>query len=57
VQLERVQKEEGVVISPTGEKHWPSVREIYHAGIDTGHATFESSPARDLGEVTGASYR
>jgi L-amino acid N-acyltransferase YncA len=26
------------------EKHWRSVREIYQAGIDTGHATFESSP-------------
>jgi L-amino acid N-acyltransferase YncA len=26
------------------EKHWPEVREIYQAGIDTGHATFESAP-------------
>ena len=24
------------------ERHWPSVRAIYQAGIDTGHATFES---------------
>jgi L-amino acid N-acyltransferase YncA len=26
------------------ERHWAPVREIYQAGIDTGHATFESSP-------------
>jgi L-amino acid N-acyltransferase YncA len=26
------------------ENHWPAVREIYQAGIDTGHATFESAP-------------
>jgi L-amino acid N-acyltransferase YncA len=26
------------------QKHWPAVREIYQAGIDTGHATFESAP-------------
>ena len=23
-------------------QHWPAVRAIYQAGIDTGHATFES---------------
>lgn len=26
------------------EQHWPSVRAIYQAGIDTGHATFASEP-------------
>ncbi len=26
------------------EEHWPSVRSIYQAGIDTGHATFASEP-------------
>jgi L-amino acid N-acyltransferase YncA len=26
------------------EAHWPEVHAIYQAGIDTGHATFESSP-------------
>jgi len=25
------------------ERHWPAVQAIYQAGIDTGHATFESS--------------
>ena len=27
------------MISLMEEKHWPSVQEIYQAGIDTGHAT------------------
>ncbi len=26
------------------EAHWPEVCAIYQTGIDTGHATFESSP-------------
>jgi len=26
------------------EAHWPEVRAIYQAGIDTGHATFAESP-------------
>jgi len=43
VQLERLQKAHVAVISIMDEKHWPSVREIYQAGIDTGHGTFESS--------------
>jgi len=29
------------MISLMEEKRWPSVQEIYQAGIDTGHATFE----------------
>ena len=31
------------VVPMTGE-HWPAVRDIYAAGIATGHATFESDP-------------
>jgi L-amino acid N-acyltransferase YncA len=26
------------------EEHWPTVRAIYQAGIDTGHATFANEP-------------
>ena len=26
------------------ERHWPDVRAIYQAGIDTGHATFATTP-------------
>ncbi len=26
------------------ERHWPDVRAIYQAGIDTGHATFATAP-------------
>ena len=26
------------------ERHWPDVRVIYQAGIDTGHATFATAP-------------
>lgn len=33
-----------IKIFPMEERHWLSVRQIYQAGIDTGHATFESSP-------------
>jgi L-amino acid N-acyltransferase YncA len=44
VQPEGVQKAQVAVISLMEEKHWPTVREIYQAGIDTGHATFEASP-------------
>jgi L-amino acid N-acyltransferase YncA len=29
---------------PMAEYHWDAVRAIYQAGIDTGHATFASSP-------------
>ena len=43
MQPERAQKALVALISLMEEKHWPSVREIYEAGIDTGHATFESS--------------
>jgi L-amino acid N-acyltransferase YncA len=31
-----------VIIQPLQAAHWDAVREIYQAGIDTGHATFES---------------
>jgi L-amino acid N-acyltransferase YncA len=31
-------------VEPMTEEHWPAVRTIYQAGIDTGHATFESAP-------------
>ena len=31
-----------VKIKPMREAHWPSVREIYRQGIDTGSATFET---------------
>ena len=31
------------------EAHWQEVRAIYQAGIDTGHATFESSPPKTWG--------
>jgi L-amino acid N-acyltransferase YncA len=31
-----------VGIHPMQAQHWPAVRAIYQAGIDTGHATFES---------------
>src|ERR1700728_1054015 len=31
-----------VSIQPMQAQHWPAVRAIYQAGIDTGHATFES---------------
>jgi L-amino acid N-acyltransferase YncA len=33
-----------VAIDPMEARHWDSVRAIYQAGIDTGYATFASSP-------------
>ena len=33
-----------VAIDAMEERHWDAVRSIYQAGIDTGHATFASSP-------------
>jgi len=33
-----------VTIGALQESHWDAVRAIYQAGIDTGHATFASSP-------------
>jgi L-amino acid N-acyltransferase YncA len=33
-----------VAINAMEERHWDSVRSIYQAGIDTGHANFASSP-------------
>jgi L-amino acid N-acyltransferase YncA len=33
---------EPVSIQPLQAQHWAWVRAIYQAGIDTGHATFES---------------
>jgi L-amino acid N-acyltransferase YncA len=31
-----------MIIESMQAQHWPAVRAIYQAGIDTGHATFES---------------
>ena len=31
-----------MIIEPIQAQHWPAVRAIYQAGIDSGHATFES---------------
>ncbi|GAB2450635.1 phosphinothricin acetyltransferase [Conyzicola lurida] len=31
-------------VRPLGEDDWPAVEAIYREGIDSGHATFESSP-------------
>jgi L-amino acid N-acyltransferase YncA len=33
-----------VTVDAMCEAHWPEVRAIYQAGIDTGHATFADSP-------------
>jgi len=33
-----------VAVRPMTEQDWPVVREIYAAGIATGHATFEAAP-------------
>jgi phosphinothricin acetyltransferase len=33
-----------VSIGAMEERHWDSIRSIYQSGIDTGHATFASSP-------------
>jgi L-amino acid N-acyltransferase YncA len=33
-----------IAIDVMEERHWDRVRAIYQAGIDTGHATFASSP-------------
>ncbi|SSC21974.1 phosphinothricin acetyltransferase, partial [Klenkia terrae] len=33
-----------VVCVPMTEEDWPQVEAIYRAGIDTGHATFETAP-------------
>jgi L-amino acid N-acyltransferase YncA len=35
-----------VTVAPLTVDHWPAVRDIYAAGIATGHATFESEPPR-----------
>ena len=32
------------MIAPLDARHWPQVRAIYQAGIDSGDATFESEP-------------
>jgi phosphinothricin acetyltransferase len=33
-----------VVVVPLDEGDWPAASHIYQAGIDTGHATFETTP-------------
>jgi phosphinothricin acetyltransferase len=37
-------RSERVVIVEMSEAHWPEVRAIYRAGIETANATFESEP-------------
>jgi len=32
-----------MAVEPMQERHWPAVRRIYQAGIDTGHSTFTST--------------
>jgi phosphinothricin acetyltransferase len=39
-----------VIIEPMQAQHWPAVRAIYQAGIDTGHATFESRAPDSFGQ-------
>ncbi|MFN8079713.1 MAG: N-acetyltransferase family protein [Kineosporiaceae bacterium] len=46
---------EPIVVAMTAE-HWPAVRDIFAAGIATGHATFEATPPTwesfDAGRLT-----
>jgi phosphinothricin acetyltransferase len=48
----------GPQVLPLAAAHWPAVREIWAAGIATGHATFETEPpsweAFDAGRLPGA---
>jgi L-amino acid N-acyltransferase YncA len=44
VQTGRVTSAPGVTVVPLTVEHWSAVRDIYAAGIATGHATFESEP-------------
>jgi L-amino acid N-acyltransferase YncA len=43
--------------TPMTPEHWPQVRAIYAAGIETGHATFETRPPSwqtfDAGKLAG----
>jgi phosphinothricin acetyltransferase len=43
-----------VIIQPLQAAHWAAVREIYQAGIDTGHATFESRPPDSFEQWIGS---
>jgi phosphinothricin acetyltransferase len=43
-----------VIIQPLQVAHWPQVREIYQAGIDTGHATFESHAPESFEQWIGS---
>jgi L-amino acid N-acyltransferase YncA len=44
VQPKRASQSPSVTVGAMCEAHWPEVRAIYQAGIDTGHATFADSP-------------
>jgi phosphinothricin acetyltransferase len=44
VQAERAAVAPALSIVSMQERHWPSVRTIYQAGIDSGHATFATEP-------------
>lgn len=35
-------------LRPMAEADWPEVEKIYRAGIETGHATFESEPPSSM---------
>jgi L-amino acid N-acyltransferase YncA len=44
VQPEQASRPPCVTVGAMTEIHWPEVRAIYQAGIDTGHATFADAP-------------
>jgi len=46
VQAERALRRPPAALCAMTEVHWPEVQAVYQAGIDTGHATFESSPPK-----------
>ena len=49
MQAERALGSSLATLGAMTEAHWPEVQAIYQAGIDTGHATFESSPPKSWG--------
>ena len=46
MQAERALGSSPATLAAMTEAHWQEVRAIYQAGIETGHATFESSPPK-----------
>jgi phosphinothricin acetyltransferase len=42
--MTHVSRSHGELIVPLTSAHWPAVKTIYAAGIETGHATFEANP-------------